>query len=401
MFRNLGEVLVASHVPADYAAILARLRGGSERVADASLQVLGFTYEDLADAVCRLWGIVPDKTPVRTEDGEWLDRIVAFSHELTTSVYRRDGGDSPATLSALMQKHGTGLGLSPDTLRLVLEHGITETKQVFSSLSVSINDLRLRKQSEAALASLEAETRAGSEPGSGTPHAETTREARDRLVGTIEAAMTSSVKLDLNQTLLTILEAVFRAGPFDRTVFCVVNAARTELFGRFGLGPRRRGPPGTPAIPDFARATGGTGWPRADGRRGPRVSSSRAPGPEETQLLQHLNASTLALMPVVVDRKLVGALYRPGAGEGRTGCGHAGVPAPCPRTGVTRDRAGSRTSQSATRPRVPPPSKTAAVLRVLRGEPVEIVSREVGVTISELETWRAAFLAGAFSALED
>jgi len=42
--------------------------------------------------------------------------------------------------------------------------------------------------------------------------------------------------------------------------------------------------------------------------------------------------------------------------------------------------------------------KRDAVLRVLRGEPLEIVSRELAVTAADLSDWRDAFLeAGAAS----
>lgn len=42
--------------------------------------------------------------------------------------------------------------------------------------------------------------------------------------------------------------------------------------------------------------------------------------------------------------------------------------------------------------------KRDAVLRILRGEPLEIVARELGVTAAELSGWRDAFLdAGAAS----
>jgi transposase-like protein len=42
--------------------------------------------------------------------------------------------------------------------------------------------------------------------------------------------------------------------------------------------------------------------------------------------------------------------------------------------------------------------KRDAVLRLLRGEPLEIVAREVGVTAADLSSWRDAFLeAGAES----
>ena len=42
--------------------------------------------------------------------------------------------------------------------------------------------------------------------------------------------------------------------------------------------------------------------------------------------------------------------------------------------------------------------KRDAVLRLLRGEPLEIVARELGVTAADLSAWREAFLeAGAAS----
>ena len=43
--------------------------------------------------------------------------------------------------------------------------------------------------------------------------------------------------------------------------------------------------------------------------------------------------------------------------------------------------------------------KTAAVLRLLRGEDLETVSRELGVTAATLTGWRDAFLAGGEAAL--
>ena len=43
--------------------------------------------------------------------------------------------------------------------------------------------------------------------------------------------------------------------------------------------------------------------------------------------------------------------------------------------------------------------KTAAVLRLLRGEDLETVSRSLGVTAVTLSNWRDAFLAGGEAAL--
>ena len=44
--------------------------------------------------------------------------------------------------------------------------------------------------------------------------------------------------------------------------------------------------------------------------------------------------------------------------------------------------------------------KQGAVLRLLRGEALELVSRALGVTAAELSTWREAFLAGGAASLK-
>ena len=44
--------------------------------------------------------------------------------------------------------------------------------------------------------------------------------------------------------------------------------------------------------------------------------------------------------------------------------------------------------------------KSEAVLRLLRGEDLELLSREYGVTAARLSQWREAFLAGGQAALK-
>ena len=44
--------------------------------------------------------------------------------------------------------------------------------------------------------------------------------------------------------------------------------------------------------------------------------------------------------------------------------------------------------------------KQGAVLRLLRGEALELVSRALGVTAAELSAWREAFLAGGAASLK-
>lgn len=44
--------------------------------------------------------------------------------------------------------------------------------------------------------------------------------------------------------------------------------------------------------------------------------------------------------------------------------------------------------------------KTETILRILRGEPLDALARELGVTAATLATWREQFLAGGQAALK-
>ena len=69
--------------------------------------------------------------------------------------------------------------------------------------------------------------------------------------------------------------------------------------------------------------------------------------------------------------------------------------------GAERARAsGAPTDPSTTsRGRFSVRKKTAAVLRMMRGESLDIVSRDLGVTVGRLSEWRDQFHAGAQAAL--
>src|SRR5207248_9005643 len=60
----------------------------------------------------------------------------------------------------------------------------------------------------------------------------------------------------------------------------------------------------------------------------------------------------------------------------------------------------SSTPNPGERGRFSSPRKTAAVLRLLRGEDLELLSRELGITAATLSRWRDDFLAGGQAALK-
>jgi transposase-like protein len=68
--------------------------------------------------------------------------------------------------------------------------------------------------------------------------------------------------------------------------------------------------------------------------------------------------------------------------------------------GARAQHAGGDGSAPARRRRMSAKRKQSAVLRLLRGEDLELVSRELGVTAAELSAWRDAFLAGGEESLK-
>jgi transposase-like protein len=60
----------------------------------------------------------------------------------------------------------------------------------------------------------------------------------------------------------------------------------------------------------------------------------------------------------------------------------------------------SNTPNPSERGRFSSQRKSATVLRLLRGEDLELVSRELGVTAATLSEWRDGFLSGGLAALK-
>jgi HD-like signal output (HDOD) protein len=243
MFRNLGEVLVACYLPEDYVAILRRMkeRGWSDR--EACLSIKGFYFEELGQGMARHWRLpepvcesIRETGSNEGADGEkrTFDAIVRFSHELTKATYRDGGPGSNERIEALVLKYRELLGLTPADVRQILDDGIRDTREAFATLNLPLNDLHLQRLTDAALgATNSAETRQEPAEASGAP-------VRENLLHTLEtevkAGLAPGAAMDLNHVILMVLEAIYRGGPFDRVLLCLMTPDRSELRGRLGLG---------------------------------------------------------------------------------------------------------------------------------------------------------------------
>ena len=403
MFRNLGEMLIACYCPEDYSAILARMKETGNTADEACLSVVDFSFEDLAEAVARSWGISDLGSTSEIDSHSQIKSIISFSHELTTAVYRQDGGSQEA-VSKMVQRYGNKLGLSVENFHEILRSGISETKEVFSTLRVSISDLMVRKRTEAVMETLlgskPLETEEQSVPAE-SPHSE---ESRGHFVQEVEAAIGESTHLDLNQTLLLIIEAIYRSGPFDHAIFCIVNSDRNAVSARFGLGDRLEH---VSKLVGFPLAMSPRGSPAGYALQQKNDFFLSAKGDVtlyESECMSRLGVEMMGLLPIVVDGKLLGALYldrtsSPALPDERTMAFLMKL-RDLAVTAITRSRARKDHAPPASALSFTPEEKYEMVLRILRGESLEKLSKESGIPTSEIEAWRSSFLSSALAGMK-
>ncbi len=418
MFRNLGEVLVAAHFPEDYAKILEKVRlsgaagGGAPNAgapgAPLSMQraaqsVLGFTYEDLGAAVARHWSMPESVVIAMRASGAASSRslagVVTLSHELTSAIYRDDAMRGALRVADAVRQHGSVLGVNQEVIGEILERALSETKDVFSTARVALDDLRLRKQIADALRVLGATAgEDGSDPVSTTASRESIDELRSRLVQEARAALDANREFGLEAVVLLLLEALLRGGPFDRAVFAIANAERTMIEGRIGLGAEADA-----LIPRLRVSTQSAPVSLAlDWRRAAIRTVNRALTSDETRWCRTVGATAFGVVPLTIDGKLVGCLYA----DCTNVCATVEAAGPFLDTVAalaSRAIESRRSGQKAAAPE-PPPAPTAAdqaalVLRVLRGEAAETVAASAGVDVADLSEWTRVFLDAAMKGL--
>ncbi|MGQ0646257.1 MAG: HDOD domain-containing protein [Gemmatimonadaceae bacterium] len=397
MFRNLGEVLIACHFPEDYARIHALMRSEQKSAETAANVVLGFRYEELGVAVSRHWGMPESLLTGVSADvasPSPLARITAFSHELTQAIYRREteGADD---VNEVIRRYAPQLKLTSDRVREVVEAALSETREVFSSASVTVDDLRLRRLSDAAVVALggtPSETGEWGVPPAADADHVSDADLRPRLLREIEGAIDPQSGSDLSAVLLMALEAGLRGGPFDRAVALVLNPERTEVHARTGLGRDVEPLMALLHFPMVARGEAVVSLLQQ--RHATYIPVDRDPTREEGRWMRTSGSASFGIFPMVVRNRLVGCLYcdrrTPASPPDRAALSFLErLPALIVRA-IDARRGGSEPTAD---------EKMALVLRLLRGDNIDTVSEASGVDAARLEKWRQDFLAGALDRL--
>lgn len=316
MFRNLGEVLVATHLRKQYSRIL-KERGNSSSETKVCLQVLGFTYEDLGQGMARHWHMPKSVTesmgsaglsPTQRAGKDIMETLVAFSHELTDVIYRRNPDNRQAAVALIVDKYGSSLRLGPDGVQVLIAAAVSETMETFAAAKIPLDSLQLRSQAEAALQGGSLETGAPEpEEEAATQAGRAEENLLDSLAAEVDAAMQPGASVQMNSILMMVLEACHRGAGFDRVIFFLADSDRTRLRGRLGLGEDIESMIDRLEIPLAGRSEPLTGL--LTGGKATFADVPGNPAYQDSKVLQILRPRSFGLFPVVVDGSVVGCLY--------------------------------------------------------------------------------------------
>jgi HD-like signal output (HDOD) protein len=299
MFRNLGEVLVASYLDEDYNRILMERKQPKYSEKHAVKKVLRFTYEDLGRAMVEHWAL-PEAVKetlreysvgtarLRPHHREFLTAVVGLSHSLTDLVYRQDASSPAKQLEKLRDAFHPALGVTTGHLESILEAAVKETRETSQNLRIPFDTLRLKRQLDKAIVL---------QPALGP---------EEEFLSSLSRQVESG-EFELQDLLLSVLEKVTKECSLDRALFCLVDPASNSIHGRVGFGAEV-----DTLLQSFHFPLSLRGGPIAlailrkhdlfqFGEKDSRF--------DRLPFLQKLGSASFLLCPVIVDGVVIGCLY--------------------------------------------------------------------------------------------
>jgi HD-like signal output (HDOD) protein len=309
MLRNLGEVLVACYLPDEYAKILAKMKQRNWTEKEAAVSVIGFSYEELGQAMARHWKLpesVSDTIgadhPGALKDDTLLGDLVSFSHSLTGIVYRGSPEAAKQRLKSLVAAYKGIPGMQQERVAELLDAAISDTRDTFCTLKMPLDHLQLQQQTDLALARIESAERKSEETTE--PAAPSASALAEDLETELRSSIEHDAQLDLNSAMMMVLEGIFRGGLFERVLLCLVTTDRKRIRGRLGLGG---GIDELAELFDLPFVAGEDALVDALLER--QDAFVLEPGQENSEFLRGASPACYGLFPIVVNEIVVGGIY--------------------------------------------------------------------------------------------
>jgi eukaryotic-like serine/threonine-protein kinase len=260
MFQGLGRLLTEYYFPEEANRVRALRCALDGRPApsetQASIGVLGLSFEALGLGVARSWGL-PEalqrcmsrpggETPAGVAGRERLRWLSAAANDVADALLHHDAAQAGKRIDEIAQRYARPLGIGRKELQAAAERSRERLVQTAQAMNLHVPaGAPARRLLDAPPDTLPA-TR---HEDSLTPHqlqatlvlndeATLPGKASDVLAAGIQDITNSMVaeSFRLNDVLRMILEVMYRAMGFRRVVFCLRDPKTQMLTGRFGLG---------------------------------------------------------------------------------------------------------------------------------------------------------------------
>jgi HD-like signal output (HDOD) protein len=269
LFKNMGRLLVAAHDHALYSEIATLIEGGTHTPSQASMQVLGCSFDMLGESVLQEWQI-PDTIisalnplpqgilrPAKTR-GEWMQQVAAFSTAAATLLPRMNEKGQDAACRALVTRFGNALNVDQESLIKLFETVSQETRVLTDQANLTraqsddegvgnatdgeeTDDISLVEAAENGLPSellmsiiddsdaLQAKAR----HPSGKPI-----NAREQLMAGVQdvTEMMASGRCKVNDLMMLVLETIYRGMGFRFATICLKDLKTNQFRARISLG---------------------------------------------------------------------------------------------------------------------------------------------------------------------
>ncbi|GIZ54023.1 HDOD domain-containing protein [Noviherbaspirillum aridicola] len=262
LFKNIGRVLVAAHDPHSYNRISALAEAGDHTPAQASIEVLGCSFELLAEAVLREWNMPetivsalasPPPGVLKPPKGrqEWMQQVAAFSAAAARLIPQHGEQGQEAAARAVLTRFGGALGLDHARMSEMFADVAEETRNLATNVDLALNDEHVEREPHAQAADDAA--RASGLPGelllggadqepspddvprhaSGKPI-----NARDRLLAGVQdvTQMMASGRCKVNDLMLLVLETLYSGLGFRFATVCLKDPQNQGFRARIAIG---------------------------------------------------------------------------------------------------------------------------------------------------------------------
>jgi len=284
LFKNIGRLLVAAHDHEQYDKITSLVESGTHTPIQASAQVLGCSFDVLAEAVLREWNIPesivqaltsPPPGVLRPAKGrqEWMQQVAAFSSAAARLIPTTNKPGQDAANKAVLTRFGAALGLDHAKLSQVFASVAQETRVLANntdlalhvdehasdpaSSAVSAKDTpasatagtpapaiaTLKSGAESALPSellldvldVSQTVQAAGRHASGKP-----MNARDLLLAGVQdvTQMMASGRCKVNDLMLLVLETLYSSMGFRFATVCLKDIQTQQFRARIAMGEK-------------------------------------------------------------------------------------------------------------------------------------------------------------------